>query len=42
MSGLSAAVSADLTNDTYIKLAIALSVPLLLYVFLLVVTKNLR
>lgn len=42
MNGLSAAVSADLTNDTYIKLAIALSVPILLYVFLLVATKNLR
>lgn len=41
-SGLSAAVTAELTADTYIKLAMALSFPLVLYVFLLVVTKKYR
>jgi len=42
MNGLSASVDASLTNDTYIKLAIALSVPLILYVGLLVATKGMR
>jgi len=42
MAKITASVNADLTNETYIKLAIALSVPILLYVFLLIITKNLR
>lgn len=42
MNPLSASVSADLTNETYIKLAVALSIPILLYVFLLVLTKGIR
>ena len=41
-TGLTAAIEADLTNDTYIKLALALSFPILLYVVLLVVTKKMR
>jgi len=41
-SGLSASVSAELTSATYIKLAISLCVPIILYVFLLVVTRNMR
>jgi hypothetical protein len=42
MGALSASVQAELTADTYIKLALALSFPLVLYVVLLVVTKNMR
>jgi len=42
MNAISAKVNADLTNDTYIKLALAISFPLVLYVVLLVLTKNMR
>lgn len=42
MGLLGASVTVNLTSDTYTKLAISLAVPLILYVVLLVVTKNMR
>lgn len=42
MNAITAGVTADLTNDTYVKLALAISFPLVLYVVLLVLTKNMR
>ena len=41
-SSLSASVSAELTDATYIKLAVSLCVPIILYVVLLVATKKMR
>ena len=41
-SAISASVQAELTQDTYIKLAISLCVPLIVYVVLLVATKKYR
>lgn len=42
MDTLSARINADLTNETYVKLALAISFPLILYVVLLVATKGMR
>lgn len=42
MDALSAKITADLTNETYIKLALAISFPLIVYVLLLVATKGVR
>lgn len=39
---ISASVQAELTNDTYIKLALSLTIPLVVYVILLVLTKKMR
>jgi len=42
MSSISATIDTRLTPETYIGLAISLSIPLILYVVLLVVTKDMR
>lgn len=39
---IAASVQADLTNETYIKLALSLTIPLVVYVVLLVLTKKMR
>lgn len=39
---LAAKIEANLTSDTYVKLAISISVPLIIYVLLLVITKKYR
>ncbi|HLP06064.1 MAG TPA: hypothetical protein VK152_11615 [Paludibacter sp.] len=41
-AGLSASVQANLTDDTYIKLALSITIPLVVYVLLLVMTKRYR
>lgn len=42
MANVSANIDVQLTADTYIKLAFSLCVPIVLYVVLLVMTKEIR